>query len=125
MTKLLVKPLPSNDAGRLLVRLNCKHRAGVPRYGIVKLTNIRDSKSSKVLVLGHEDDSAIFMPYDIRAALGVAKNAELEFSINKVGWLGTLHWLLKTPDPAVHLPAWLALISVLLGVLGVLISLCG
>lgn len=123
MTKLPVRPLPSNDAGRLLVRLNTKYRTGISRYGIARVTNIQEAKSVNVLVLGHDDDGAIFMPYDIRVALGVAKCAELEFSIEKVRWLGKIHWLLNCPDPAVHIPAWLALISVLLGALGVFISL--
>lgn len=125
MPKLPVRSLPTSDAGRLLVRLNVKYRTGISRYGIVELTNMQESKSLKVLVLGHDDDGAIYMPYDIRVALGVAKGADLKFSINKVGWLGKILWLLKTPDPAVHVPAWLALISVFLGFLGVFISLFG
>ncbi len=125
MTKLPVKSLPTSDAGRLLVRLNVKYREGISRYGIAELTNTQKSKTQNVLVLGHDDDGAIFMPYDIRAALGVDNGAELEFSIRKVGWVGKILWLLNTHDPAVHVPAWLALISVLLGFLGVFISLCG
>jgi hypothetical protein len=123
MTKLPVKALPSNDTGRLLVRLNRKYRAGIPRYGIAKLMNSNNSKSVKVLVLGHEDETAIFMPYDIREALGADKGADLEFTVQKTGWFGKVCWLLKTPDPAVHVPAWLALISVCLGTLGLAIAL--
>lgn len=125
MPKLPVRSLPTNDAGRLLIRLNVKYRTGISRYGIAELTNIQESRSLKVLVLGHDDDGAIYMPYDIRVALGVAKGTDLEFSIKKVGWMGKIPWLLKTPDPAVHVPAWLALISVFLGLLGVFISLFG
>lgn len=124
MTKLPVKALPSNDTGRLLVRLNSKYRAGIPRYGIAQLMNSKNSKSVKVLVLGHEDETAIFMPYDIREALGANKGADLEFTVQKTRWFGKICWLLKTPDPAVHVPAWLALISVFLGSIGVAIALC-
>jgi hypothetical protein len=123
MTTLPVKPLPSNDNGRLLVRLNTKHRPGIPRYGIVQLTNANNTQSVKVLVLGHDDETAIFMPYDIRKALGADTRSDLEFSIQKVRWFGKIYWLLRTPDPAVHIPARLALISVLLGALGVVIAL--
>ncbi len=124
MTKLPVKALPSNDSGRLLVRLNGRYRVGIPRYGVARLINSKNAKSVKVLVLGHDDETAIFMPFDIRKALGADMGADLEFTVQKTGWLGKVCWLLGTPDPAVHVPAWLALISVCLGVLGVAIALC-
>ncbi len=124
MTNLPVKVLPPNDTGRLLVRLNSKYRAGIPRYGIARLTNSQNDKSLRVLVLGHDDDTAIFMPYDIRESLGIEKGASLQFTVQKAGWLGKIFWLLGTPDPAVHVPAWLALVSVCLGVFGVIIAMC-
>lgn len=124
MTKLPVKALPSNDTGRLLIRLNRKYRNDILRYGIALLTNTKNAKSVKVLVLGHDDEDAIFMPYDIREALGVAKGGNLEFTVKKTGWFGKIDWLLKTPDPAIHIPAWLALASVFLGISGVVIALC-
>lgn len=107
MTELPVKALPVNDSGRLLVRLNKAYRDGIPRYGIANLTNAENAKSVKFLVLGHDDSSAIFMPYDIREALSIEKDGNLSFSINKVGWPGKIGWLLKTPYPAVHVPALL------------------
>lgn len=124
MTKLPVRALPPNDSGRLLVRLNSKYRSGIPRYGIAKLTNTKNAKSVKALILGHDDETAIFMPYDIREALGANKDADLEFRIQKTGWFGKVRWLLETHDPAVHVPAWLAVISVCLGVFGVAIAIC-
>ncbi len=86
--KLPVKALPSNDSGRLLVRLNGKCRVGIPRYGIAQLINSKNAKSVKVLVLGHDDKTAIFMSYNIRKALGADKSADLEFSVPKTGWFG-------------------------------------
>lgn len=125
MAKLPVKALPPNDSGRLLVRLNAKYRPDIPRYGIARLTNVENRKFERVLVLGHDEDTAIFMPYDIREALGVRKGAELEFSIEEVFWFSKVCWLLKSRDPAVQVPAWLALTSVLLGTLGVAIAFLG
>lgn len=61
--QLPVRSLPPNDSGRLLVRLNKRYRGGIDRYGIAHLTNCNNQKSVNVLVLGHEDDTAIFMPY--------------------------------------------------------------
>lgn len=125
MTTLPVKGLPTNDSGRLLVRLSVKYRRDIPRYGIARLTNVKNRKFERVLVLGHDDDTAIFMPYDIRETLGVEKGAELKFSIEEVYWFSKVCWLLKSRDPAVHVPAWLALASVLLGALGVAIAFIG
>lgn len=99
--KLRVKSLSPNDAGRLLVRLNWKYRVGVPRYGIAQLTNSKNAKSVKVLALGHDDETAIFMPYDIRVALGVDKGGELEFTIERTGWFGKVHWLMACIDVSV------------------------
>lgn len=85
MPKLHVEGPQTNEAGRWMVRLNIKHRAGVERYGVAKLTNHANGKALDVLLLGHDRDDAIFMPYDIRECLGVAKGGELEFSLRKVG----------------------------------------
>jgi len=102
MPILLVKKLPNGDNGRLLVRLNCKHRDGVKRYGIAKIINNANKKSQIVLILGHDNKTSIFMPYDIRTALGVSKPGEkLEFSIKKSWWGGRLYWYVSSPDPAV------------------------
>ncbi|MCY6382561.1 hypothetical protein [Hoeflea prorocentri] len=123
MNELPIEKLPSSDAGRLLVRLNHKHRSGIPRYGIAKITNIENRLSVKTLVLGHENEGSIFMPFDIRQKLGAEKGGILKFRIENVGLLGKLGWYLSSPDPAVYLPAWMAGLSFGLAVLGVLLAI--
>lgn len=125
MKTLLVKALPSSDNGRHLVRLNTKYRNGVPRFGIVSLKNKTNNQSCRALVLGHDDEDCIFMPFDIRTALGVEKGGKLKFEMSKLGLWGKLCWLLESPDPAVYLPGWLAILSVILGVVGILTSFIG
>lgn len=125
MPNLPVKALPSNDNGRLLVRINFKHRAGIRRYGVAELTNSENSKSVVALMLGHDDETAIFMPYDIRVELGVGTGDQLNFTVKRVGWIGKICWYLRNPDPAVHIPAWLAVASVFLGLIGVAFSVLG
>ncbi|MEE3317894.1 MAG: hypothetical protein VX202_09010 [Pseudomonadota bacterium] len=122
MPKLPVKGLPSGDGGRLLVRVHDSHKAGIERYDIAELANTENGKSLLVLVLGHNDDDAIFMPYDIRRALDVDKGGELDFSIEKVGKCGKLRWYFTTPDPAVHVPAWIAAVALGLSILGALLG---
>jgi hypothetical protein len=118
MPKLPVKSLPSGDSGRLLVRLNHAHRSGVARYGIARITNNAKAESRKVLLLGHDQADAIFMPYDIRKALNVEKGGELDFSIEKVGWFGKLGWYVNSIDPAVYIPAWIAVVGFVLAIIG-------
>jgi len=63
------------------------------------------------------------MPYDIRKALGVETDDKLNFKIEKVGLWGKLCWYLDTRDPAVHVPAWLSVFALALGVIGTIFGL--
>lgn len=122
MPNLAVKGLPSGEEGRWLIRVNREHRSGVDRYGVAKITNLENEKSLYVLVLGHEENDAIFIPYDIRTRLGLVKGAKLNFKIDKVGLWGKLRWYVGSPDPAVHVPAWIAIGGVLLAIFGILMT---
>lgn len=123
MPKLPVKSLPSSDAGRLLVRLNYKHRNRISRYGTAKIINVENQRWTLAIMLGHEDEEAIYMPFDIRASLEIAKGDKLEFQIESVGLIGKLFWYVTSPDPAVHLPAWLASASLVLATIGVILAI--
>ena len=122
MPKLPVKGLPEGDNGRLLVRLNRQHREGIDRYGLAKITNNANQKSMIILVLGHDDEDAIFMPYDIRTGLAVSRAERLDFSIAKIGMPGKVLWYVNSPDPAVYIPAWIAVVGTILAVLGLVIG---
>lgn len=122
MPKLQVEGPQANEAGRWLVRLNVKHRVGVERYGVAQLTNNANGTALDVLLLGHDRDDAIFMPYDIRERLGVAKSGALDFSLRKVGIWGLLRWYVRSPDPAVSIPAWIAVIGLALAIVGLVLA---
>lgn len=123
MPELPIRGLPSGDSGRLLVRLNHLHRSGVPRYGIARITNNANGKSLNVLLLGHEQADAIFMPYDIRDGLKASKNGNLDFTIQQLGWIGKLCWYIKSVDPAVQVPAIIAVVGTVLAIAGLLIGI--
>jgi hypothetical protein len=129
MPTLSVHGLPPGDAGRHLVRLHHSHRGRTRRFGVARLVNEANGEGLYVLLLGHADPEKIFMPFDIRQALGVDKGGPLTFTIRPVGLWGKLRWYLGSPDPAVHLPAWLAIIGLMLAVLGLALTfpafLCG
>ncbi|WP_338549647.1 hypothetical protein [Roseovarius phycicola] len=118
MPVLPVKRLPANDAGRLLVRLNHSYRESIPRYGIAKLTNVRNGMTTLAVMLGHDDTTAIYMPFDIRKRLGVEKGGRLEFQVTKANVFGKLRWFVCSPDPAVYIPAWIALSALVLSTIG-------
>ncbi|MBN2752358.1 MAG: hypothetical protein JXQ84_06585 [Rhodospirillaceae bacterium] len=120
MAKLHVEGAQASEAGRWMVRLNIKHRAGIERYGVARLTNTANGKAIDVLLLGHNRDDAIFMPYDIRERLGIAKGGELDFSLRKIGLWGLLRWYVRSPDPAVFIPARIAVIGLLLAIVGLI-----
>ena len=122
MPKLHVEGPQASEAGRWLVRLNIKHRAGVERYGGARLTNNANGKALDALLLGHDRDDAIFMPYDIRERLGITKGGELDFSLRKIGLWGSLRWYVRSPDPAVSIPAWIAVIGLALAIVGLVLT---
>ncbi len=62
------------------------------------------------------------MAFDTRQALGVKKNAQLDFELKALGWFDKLRWYLRTPDPRIFIPAWLAIWSVGLGVVGIVLG---
>ena len=122
MPKLRVEGPQASEAGRWLVGLNIRHRAGVERYGVARLTNNANGRGLDVLLLGHDRDDAVFMPYDMRERLGVAKGGELDFSLRKVGLWGLLRWYVGSPDPAVFIPAWIAVIGLALAIVGLILA---
>ena len=123
MPQLEVKGLDRSEWGSSIVRVHHSHRSGIGRYGVARITNIADrSKSYDAVLLGHDDDSAIYMAFDARQALGVDKSERLNFDLRALGWLGKMRWYLRTPDPRIYIPAWLAVWSVGLGAIGIVLG---
>lgn len=87
-----------------------------------RVTNNANGRALDVLLLGHDRDDAIFMPYDIRERLGVVKGGSLDFSLRKVRLWGLLRWYVGSPDPAVSIPAWIAVIGLLFATLGLVLA---
>ncbi|WP_296427235.1 hypothetical protein [Yoonia sp.] len=123
MPQLNVKGLDRSEWGNSIVRLHQSHRSGIGRYGVARIINSADrSRSCDAVLLGHDDENTIYMAFDTRQALGIDKGQRLSFELTELGWLGKLRWYLKTPDPRIYIPAWLAVWSVVLGLLGFLLG---
>ena len=120
MPQLEVKGLDRSEWGSSIVRMHKSYRSGIGRYGVARIINTADrSKSCDAVLLGHEDDTAIYMAFDSRQTLGVEKNERLNFELKALGWFAKVCWYLRTPDPRIYIPAWLAVWSVGLGVIGI------
>ena len=112
--KLQIKGIERHEWGISRVRLHISHR---------KITNKLNSCSTLVILLGHNDDKSIFMDFDVREDLKIDKDEELDFSVQKVSWPGKLQWYLQTKDPMIHIPAYLAVISLALSITGLIVGL--
>ena len=118
MAQLIVASAPRQDVGRQIVRINKGHRGKeIARYAVVRVRCHETKRSMLALLLGHDCTGKIFMPFDVREELSVAKGKIYNFDVEPVGRWRTLCWWLSTKDPAVWLPAWLAIGSLMLGVI--------
>lgn len=109
---LQVATLPKGDNGRHLIRLNYKHRGNIKRYGIGRITI--NNHSEIVLFLGHDDEKNIYIPFDIRNDFDIELGNIIDIQINNVCKFNRLQWYLKTKDPAIYIPAWIATVGLLL-----------
>lgn len=119
---------PLEDIGKGRVRIHYTKRGGARRFAVFNIAVGRQSFLASVL--GHEGDSdRILLDLDQRNDLGVRENDKLEAELTLVGFPGRVRWYLSSPDPAVHVPAWLAFWSVILGglgfALGIVSIVCG
>ncbi len=124
MPKLLVKGLEKHEWGETSVRLNCCHREGIDRYGIAKIINSNEPKKNcLVVLLGHDDRNSVYMAYDTRTDLGVRNGEELDFLLEKAGFLEKMRWYITNRNPMIHIPALLAVWSVVLGSVGIIFGI--
>ena len=75
--------------------------------------------------MGHDDKAGIYLDYDARQALGVEKEADLEFTCTEVKCLKKIWWYINTADPMIHTPARLAVFSVIVGIIGIAVGIYG
>lgn len=120
--KFIVRPCPRKHASKGRVLINFNRRDGAKRIEIVKLTT-PSGKMAYAAGNGHWDDAeTIKMDYDLRVELGLYLDQEIAIEVRRCGFFGTLWWYLTVPDPLVRIPAFLATLSVSLGLLGAMIA---
>lgn len=119
--KFRVGKAPVDDIGLGRVRVHYTRRKGAKRFTVFEISN--GKRSFVASVLGHEDEpDKILLDIDQRSDLGVAENSPVELQLTQVGFCGRVRWYLSVPDPAVHVPAWLAVWSVALSTIGLILA---
>ncbi|NDV53930.1 hypothetical protein [Salipiger sp. PrR003] len=124
--KFRVHEMHLKHSGLSRVALHHKRRDKAKRFQIVRIMRCDDGAFIHAAVLGlgpKEPADRIRLDRDLRDALGVTANTVYRLEVTKCGWLRTLAWFLTVRDPMVRVSAWLAAISVVLGVLGIVLSL--
>lgn len=105
---------PLQDIGKDRVRLHWTRRLGERRFVILKLEH--GGKRTLVSALGHEQSKDVIkMDIDLREKLGLAPNDKANISVSLASWHQRLCWYLNATDPAVRIPAWIGIWSVVLG----------
>lgn len=114
---------PESHAGSGRALINYERRDGTKRFEVVKLLT-PSGNFAYAAVVGHWDDpSYMKLDYDLRKILGVELNQYVEIEVTKCGFFGTLKWYLSVADPIVRTSAFLAVLSLGLGVLSLFLAI--
>lgn len=119
--KLQVGKAQYSDIGRDIVRINIANRPpDIERHDLIRLW--LHNRSVVVVVRGNEEPNIINLDIDIRRLLDVDVGEVHYFKVEKVDWFGKFIWQCRATDPAVRLPAQIAAISFVLGVIGLFLG---
>lgn len=104
------------------IGIHISKRDGADRHDIVLISR-DDGRFVSGSVIGHERKSnELQLDYDLRRALGANLNEELELTMERLRWPGVLHWYVTVRNPHIRISAILAIVSVGLGVVGLVLG---
>ena len=125
--KLMILASAKEDVYRDIVRVPEQYRldrkcAVVPEGSVCKLTVAR--RTAYAIVRGYTEsmEPCIHMDERLRNLLSITKGAEVEVQFALAGLWGEFLWAWKASDPAYRVAAKMALLSVALGLMGLLIG---
>lgn len=122
--KLKVGKAEYDDIGKDIVRIHSHDRrpAEVNRHDIIRLSV--GAKSVVVAMRGNDTPGIINIDIDLREDLGLLSvGATYDFELRKVGKVGQFLWQWSATDPAVRLPAQIAMVSFGLGLIGLVLGM--
>jgi hypothetical protein len=130
MVKLRVVRADQQDVYRDIVRIPEQFRQAsdgktLPEGEVCKITAHGNGKTAFVILRGKQDsnEQVIWLDERTRNRLGVSPGDEISLEMKTVGLCGQWRWAWSSSDPAYRASARLALLSVVLGAVGVLLGL--
>lgn len=125
--KLRVHQAAKEDVYRDIVRIPEQYRLDakgkiVPEGAICKIST--SDKTAHCIVRGAQNSSLpeIFIDERSRNLLGISQGDDVDFEIKTVGFWGQFWWAWNASDPAYRIAARLSLLSVVLGLIGLLLG---
>jgi len=118
---LAVKQLSLGDVFADRVRLHHSHRPGIPAGDvcIVKVGN----RKIRAVARGHNPAGEICVDLKTRRALGLSDWQQTpEVEISSARWWDYCLWGLRASEAVVRISCWLAVISIALGLIGLLLG---
>lgn len=111
---------PENrDIGTWRIRLSKTDRLGADRHCLLRITHA--DQTGYFIGLGHEKGNGIAqMDFDVREHLGInGKGVSVSLEVELIkGWRGII-WYLKHRDPYIYVPAYVGVLSLAMGLIGV------
>jgi hypothetical protein len=124
--KLTVHEMPVKDSWKDMARIPKDHRVDVDGNHIrrAKICKVTIGEKQKLLAVRGclEKDARILLDSPTRIDLGVRAGESYEVELCPVGWLGYWRWAWAAADPAYRVPAQISLISLILGVIGLILG---
>lgn len=117
---LTVAKAQIEDAARNIVRLNNLKDYGARRFDIFKISN--GGNFIRAVVLPHNKQGEIWLSMEARHELKVDVGQSVHFEIIRQNWFQRVWWYSLARDPAIHVPAHMAWISIGLGVAGLILG---
>lgn len=125
--KLEVQHLPAEDAWKDIIRVDNDSRNNpcgkhIPRGAICRIT-VND-KSRWVVMHGLKHKHGVVqMDLSTRNALDLEPGTSYDFTLQRLSWFRSLWFPWKASDPIYRVPAQLSLISLALGIIGLVLGL--
>lgn len=120
-----VQALDLRNAGKGRAAVHYCKRDKAKRFQILKVLRCDTGAFVLAAAIGvrkNDPDDRIRLDMDLRDALGVELGKRVRLEVTKCGLLGTLVWFVTVRDPVVRVSAWLAVVSLSLGILSILLS---
>lgn len=126
--KLKVQQATKEDVYRDIVRVSelyrlDTHGEGVPEGSVCRIIAPGGAAYGILRGLGNSSEPVINMDERLRNLLHLSDGAEVDFQFNPAGFWGQFQWAWSASDPAYRVAARLALLSVVLGAVGLLLGL--